>query len=77
MKYRPISHPVDAYQYTGHNAEELGEIFLIWEERGMTLVRSKGDELALDPGDWLVMDETRTTTVVPDCYFKLRYEPAE
>jgi hypothetical protein len=80
MKYRPISHPVDAYQFTGHNAEEFVEKFGVEEFNDGTLgvrLNFRHHPVSMEPGDWLLIDSERKLSIMPDAHFKLRYEPAE
>lgn len=76
MKYRPIVKTVEAYQYTGHNAEEFVERFGAERVMGTIFVATTHGVSNLEEGDWLLFSN-KTVTVVSDCAFKSRYEPAE
>jgi hypothetical protein len=77
MKYRPIVKMVEAHQYTGHNAEDLGERFEIGRQYGLHTIYTGNCEVSLDEGDWIVVNEKRQVTIISDANFRARYEPAE
>lgn len=79
MKYRLISKPVDAYQYTGHNAEEFVERFgaEVFEDGTIGVSTNPHLWVSVQVSDWVVSNDTGKLIVVPDFAFKSRYEPAE
>jgi hypothetical protein len=80
MKYRLISKPVEAYQYTGHNAEEFVDRFgvEVFDDGTLGVCLSlRTIPVLMEPGDWLLIDSERKLSLVSDANFKSRYEPAE
>lgn len=79
MKYRPIVKTVEAYQYTGHNAEEFVDMFGAEPDtEGDLLVALRDDTwFPMLKSEWLVIEPNGRRSIISDANFKFSYEPAE